>query len=77
MTRRCEALRVGGSTPAGRVAALGSGHDAGMNLGRLLLVAFAALILSAPATAAVSADGQHGGVFANVSALAGAISDLG
>ena len=32
-----------------------------MNISRLIIVVLVALILSAPATAAVSADGQYGG----------------
>jgi hypothetical protein len=45
-----------------------------VKIGRLLLLGFMALILSAPATAAVSPD--DGGVYANLSALASVVTDL-
>jgi hypothetical protein len=47
-----------------------------MKLGRLLIVPLVALILSAPATGAISADGRDGGVYANLSALASAVTEL-
>ena len=47
-----------------------------MNFGRLLIIGLMALILSAPATAAVSENG-HGGVYANLSELASVVTDLG
>ena len=40
-----------------------------MKISRLLIVGLVAMILAAPATAAVSADGRHGGVYANLSAV--------
>jgi len=41
----------------------------GVKITRLLIVVLLAMILSAPATAAVSADGRYGGVYANLSEL--------
>jgi hypothetical protein len=43
---------------------------------KIVIVALVALILSAPATAAVSIDGRDGGVLANLSALARVVTEL-
>ena len=40
-----------------------------MKLTRLVIVVFLAVILSAPAAAAVSPDGRHEGVYAHLSAI--------
>jgi hypothetical protein len=40
-----------------------------VKISRLLIVVLLAMILSAPATAAVSADGRYSGVYANLSAI--------
>jgi hypothetical protein len=55
---------------------LGSDDHGGVKIGRLLLLGFMAMILSAPATAAVSPE-RDGGVYANLSALASVVTELG
>lgn len=40
-----------------------------MKISRLVLVVLVAMILSAPATVAVSGDGRYGGVYENLSAI--------
>ena len=67
---------MGWSTPAGASLRLGSDNHSGVKNSRLLIVVLVAMIVSAPATAAVSADGRFGGVYANVCALASVVTDL-
>ena len=40
-----------------------------MKISRLVIVVLVAVVLSAPAAAAVSPDGRHEGVYANLSAI--------
>ena len=40
-----------------------------MKISRLAIAVLVAMILSAPATAAVSADGRYGGAYASLSAI--------
>jgi hypothetical protein len=40
------------------------------------MVVLVALILSAPATAAVAEDGRYGGVYAKLSAVASVVTEL-
>jgi hypothetical protein len=42
-----------------------------VKISRLVLVVLVAMILSAPATAAVPGDGRYGGVYENLSAITG------
>jgi hypothetical protein len=47
-----------------------------VKISRLVIVVLVAMILSAPATAAVSADGRYGGVYANLSAIGRVVTEL-